>query len=170
MKKTVLIFLFLMLTACGFHLRGETFLPPGLNTLYVEGPVVYNSLTAALQQTIHSMGVSIASNVKDAQVTLQILTQSFSQQLINISPNTLVNTYRLEYLVTLQLLNRSGAVIYGPFTVKTESSYAISDKQILGDTSFLASKQQEMRRDAIALIFNRLSAMDARTAIENTLS
>lgn len=168
MMRNIILILFLLLTACGFHLRGAAFLPPGLNSIYVDGPA-YDPLTLALQQSIRSTDATLVKTAKDAQLTIQIANQAFNQQLTNISANTLVNTYHLQYAVVVQLLNRSGTVIYGPFTVQATSDYAVSDTQILGDNSVLVGQQQMMRQEAIGLIFNRLSAMEARTAIEKNL-
>ena len=153
-----------ILTACGFHLRGEQALPPQLKTLYIDA-APYAPLTLALKKSLRSADVNIVSAVAQSPLTLQILNENFEQNISNISASTLVKTYTLIYSVEVQLLNKSGKVIYGPQTVKTYSSYAVSDNQILGDNSQLKTQQANMRRDLIGLIFNRLGSDNVRKAL-----
>lgn len=167
-KSLTISLICIVLTACGFHLRGAVPLPQQLKVMYIEA-APYSPLTLALKQTLRSAGITLVSDAKSAPVTLQIVSEQFTQQIVNISANTLVNTYNLQYTVTLQLLNSAGAVIYGPVQVKTSSSYAVSDTQILGDNTQLSVQQQSMQQDAAGLIFNRLNSIDARNAVQKNI-
>lgn len=167
-KSIFIIWICTALTACGFHLRGTEPLPTQLKILYLEA-APYSSLTLALKQTLRSAGVTLMPTAKNAPITLQIVNEQFNQQIVNISANTLVNTYNLQYVVTLQLLNAEGAVIYGPVSVQTSSSYAVSDTQIIGDNTQLSVQKQTMQQDAVGLIFNRLNSIDARNAIQKNI-
>ncbi len=160
--------LLLSLTGCGFHLRGAESLPPELKTLFLLA-TPYAPLTLELTQTLRSAGIIIVQDVRGAPITLQIINEQFNQQLLNISANTQVTTYNLQYIVTIQLLNSDGKVIYGPMNVQTNASYAASDTQIMGDNSQLDAQQNLMRQDAVGLIFNRLNSVDVRNAIEKNI-
>lgn len=165
-KLVSILCLFFSLAACGFHLRGTETISPELKVMYIDA-APYSPLTLALKQTLRSVGVTLVNNPKDAPITLQILNEQFTQQIVNISANTLVNTYNLQYTVTMQLLNSAGQVLYGPVAVRTSSSYAVSDTQIVGDNTQLSVQKQTMQQDAVGLIFNRLNSEDARKAIKS---
>lgn len=163
-KLFLIIALSSVLSACGFHLRGEQALPPQLKTLYIDA-APYAPLTLALKQSLTSANIKIVSSAAESPLTLQILGENFNQNLANISANTLVKTYNLVYSVQFQILNKSRKVIYGPATVKAFSSYVVNDNQILGDNSQLTTQQANMRRDLVGLIFTRLGSNDVRKAL-----
>lgn len=163
-KLFLIVVLCTSLSACGFHLRGREALPPQLKTLYVDA-APYSPLTLSLKQTLKSAGVNVVDSAKESPLTLQILSENFNQQLINISANTFVKSYKLTYIVQFQLVNKSQTVIYGPVSVQDISSFVSSDTQILGSNADLDNQEKSLRREAIGLIFNRLGSQDVRKAL-----
>ncbi len=160
----LIVLLCLGLTACGFQLRGEKPLPPGLRTLYVDASP-YAPFTLQLKQSLKSAGIDIVNSSKASPVTLQILKEDFDQHSQNISANTLVQTYVLTYTIHFQLVTKDKKVLYGPTTVSTQSNYVVSDNQILGDDSQLGVEKNNMRRELVGLLFNRLESGNVRQAL-----
>ena len=164
-KYTILLSCFLFLSACGFHLRGYQSLPPQLKLITIQAPNLYDPLVLQLEQNLVASGVTIAKPPVTAPVTLRILGILFNQQTVNISANTFVKTYNLRYRISFELENIEGNVIYGPKTVTTAASYVANDTQILGDNNLLNMQKENMRRQAISQILNRLNSLEAREAL-----
>lgn len=169
MKLKQSLFLFavlLLLTSCGFHLRGQTQIAPELHVLYLQTPQPYGPFAVQLRRGLRSMGIVLVDSIKDAPRVLRILNDSLGQQLTAISANTQVRTYTLTYTITFQIEDCQGVIILPPQTVSTVTTYETSVIQTLGDRDVLNTVQEEMRRDAIGQIINRLNAKKSRLALQ----
>src|SRR5450756_382470 len=79
---SALIVILLTLSAgCGFHLRGQALLP--FDSVYITGaPVFVSQLSRALHA---GSPVRVTNNSKDAQVTLQILSELRERVILSLS-------------------------------------------------------------------------------------
>jgi LPS-assembly lipoprotein len=164
-KLFLLACLFLNLTACGFHLRGHGSLPPQLRVLYLQSSNPYGVFTKQLQQVLRSIGVTLVQNAQEAPVTLQILAENTGQQLSSQGVSGQVSTYVLSASVSYQLLDAHGRVIQALQTVTTTRNYSVNSNQVLGDISVQGSLQNDMWRDLINQLFNRLRAHSTLRAL-----
>jgi LPS-assembly lipoprotein len=165
-KLFLLLILVCSLTACGFHLRGYAPLPPELHTLYLQSNSPYSALTKQLQQVLKSSGVILVQDSQDAPLTLQILSDNFGQQITGQGASGQISTYQLSYTVSYQLLDAKGRVVQPPQMVGTTRSYAINSNQILGDTTVQTGLKDDMRRDLIYQLLNRLRSRNTLKALE----
>lgn len=154
------------LTACGFHVRGYEPLPSQLHVMYLASNTPYSAFTKQLRQTLTSTGIVLVKNAQAAPVTLQILTENNSQQMTSAGVSGQTTTYLLTYTVTYQLMGSKGNVIEGPDTVTTSHSYSITSNQILGDTHVQTGLQNQMQREIIFQILNRLHSYRTIQALQ----
>lgn len=164
-----LIFLLftLLLTGCGFHLRGYEPLPPQLHILYLETSAPFSPFNKQLRQTLRSMGICFVTCVAKAPITLQLLDESFSQTTTSVSSGGQVTTYLLTQTISYQLKDLRGNILQGPQCVSTSRSYSISSSQILGDTSALENLRMEMERDVVYQLLNHLRSPSTLQAIQS---
>lgn len=165
LPQSLLLLALLFLEGCGFHLRGQTQIAPELQVLYLQTAEPYGPFAIQLKRGLQSMGIVFVNSIKDAPRVLHILNDSLGQQLTAISANTQVRTYVLTYFITFQIEDAHGQVILPPQTVSTVSTYETSVIQTLGDRDVLNTVQEEMRRDAIGQIINRLNAKKSRLVL-----
>ena len=160
MKKlysTLLILLLsLTITGCGFHLRGHEPMPPQLKVLFLQTAKPFSKLTKDLQRIFQRSGVLLTCNSHNAPVTLQIMVDNFTQSTTSIGSSGQVTTYILNYTIVYQLLDSCGHVLVPPQTITSTRSYAITSNQLLSNINALSSLQDEMRRELIYQLFNRL--------------
>lgn len=156
MRKLLLALTCFLLSGCGFHLRGHEPLPPQLHLLYLQVNAPYSPLSKELQQILCSNGIQLVPYPGAAPVGLQILSDTFGQSITSIGSSQQVTTYFLTYTVTYQLNDANGHALLCPQTIVANRSYSIASNQILADTSTLLSLQEDMRRDVIFQLLNRL--------------
>jgi LPS-assembly lipoprotein len=166
MKKIFVLLMSFLLSACGFHLRGQTELAPALRKLQLQTNAPYSPLTKELQRTLTERGIQLITPPETAPLTLSILNDAFSQQTTNLSPASQVTTFTLNYVITYQLKNATGRVLRGPLRATATRIYNVNSNQILGSTNEQPLLQQDLRRDAIAQLLYQLSARETVEALQ----
>lgn len=167
MIRFFIVILLLSVTGCGFHMRGYEALPPQLQHLYIQSNNPYSPLTKQLQQMLRSSGIVISSTAQAASVTLKVLGDDNGRQITSQGVSGQLATYMLSYSVTYQLIGNDGHVIQEPQTITTTRNYVVSANQILGDLSVEQNLQNEMRRDVINQLIQRLYSKNTSQALSH---
>ena len=155
--RWLLIFaLAVIVSACGFHLRGREPLPASLQTIYIQTNQPYSSFTRELHQTLNTIGVTIAQDAKTAPIILQIVNDNLVQQMMSVGASGQTTTYVLTYTVSYQLLDRNGVTVLPTQTAIVHRDYSASTNQLLGDINTQNTLVNDMQREVIYQILNRL--------------
>lgn len=92
-----------LLSACGFHLRGDYLLNDELQTLYVTSSDVHGELTRLVKQHLSHNQVKVLKH-KNAQVPeLRIMSDTLDRRTLSVFQNGQVAEYELIYAVHYQL-------------------------------------------------------------------
>lgn len=166
LQKIMLVGSVLLLTGCGFHLRGDTPIPPQMHSLYLKTSKPYDTLSKNLRATLTSAGVNLVSYQKDAPVTLQIVSEAPGQSIANIGTNTTTRQYNLTYTAVYQFTNSVGKIIAGPFTVSETTAFMTTSNQMLSSSTTQDQLQEQMQQQAAQQILNVLAAPDTVQAIQ----
>ena len=153
----------IMTQACGFHLRNQTQIPSSLHIIYLKSDDPYGSFTKQLTQTLRAYGIQLVSSTHHAPITLEILSDNFSKQATSISATSQLTQYLLTETMSYQLHNSRGNIISGPTTITTVRNYSATFNQMLGASNEEEQLSQEMRRDTVYQLINRLSTFNAAT-------
>lgn len=103
-KRLITMFtLVSLLSACGFHLRGDYLLNDELQTLYVTSSDVHGELTRLVKQHLSHNQVKVLKH-KNAQVPeLRIMSDTLDRRTLSVFQNGQVAEYELIYAVHYQL-------------------------------------------------------------------
>ena len=117
-----------MLGACGFHLRGQATLP--FETMHVAGsPSFANQLARAVRAGTNTR---VVSNPKDAQVTLQIVSELPERLILSISGSGRVSELQLRYRVSYRLTDRENREYLPTTEVQLKRDLTYNDTDALG--------------------------------------
>jgi LPS-assembly lipoprotein len=144
-----------LLTGCGFHLRGELPIPPSLNPMYIQGS---SPVRAALVDLLQGSRVRLAQTPKDARVILRILNESRSSRVVAVDRNGLVLAYELHLRVTFDAVNAEGREIVPRSTLDLARTYNNPDVQVLGKQLESDIIYEDLVREAADRILFRLQA------------
>lgn len=161
MRKNLLIVPLLMFTlllgACGFHLRGqggETF---PFQTLFIQAPDVNVPFIVELRRTAQLYGIKLAESAESAQLTLQIVSETTSKQILSMSSLGRVNEFQLNYRISLRAYDSKLQEWISADEILLQRYLSYDPTQILAKEMEETLLYQDMRKDAVQQVLRRLS-------------
>ncbi len=148
------IFSILLLSACGFQLRGQVDMPEGLDTVYIRAPeVLKNELEVFLQAN----SVEISKIRKEADAVISMQKERFDQRVLSVDPKTgRSQEFELTYSVEYSFARKDGSVLVEPRVIRLVRDYFFDPETLLGKSSEASTLRKEMRRDSVRELFRRL--------------
>lgn len=155
-SSLILLAAALLLSGCGFHLRGEAKLP--FDTLYVQAAPTSLFATKLRRAVSAGSQTKVTDDPKAAEVTLQILSELPQKQILSFSTAGRVSEFRLIYRVSYRLTDSKG-IEYIPATeILLQRDFAFNDTEVLSKESEEALLYRDMETDAAQQLLRRLQA------------
>ena len=145
----------MVLSACGFHLRGlgNENKPLPFRTVFIESEgALQDSLNIVFDRDSR---IELSESAALADAVLKVDGESIQKDILVINRGGNVNEYLL-VLSTRALLIKKG-VQYPPLTITVRRTFSYSDNQILGKQSEEQVILSDMRNEAAEQILRRLS-------------
>lgn len=143
----------LLLSACGFHLRGQASMP--FATLYLEA--AGTPLVAELRRGLEANNVRLVSSADKADVVLNIVSEIPDKQILSLGGSGRVTEYQLRYRVSLRAYDNKGQDWIPAVEMEQLRDFSYNDTAILAKESEEALLQQSMLGDMAQQILRRLS-------------
>lgn len=102
-KLSLIILLTSLLSACGFHLRGDYLLSDELQTLYVSSSDVHGELTRLVKQHLSRNQVKVLKHSDANAPELRIVSDKLDRRTLSVFQNGQVAEYELIYAVHYQV-------------------------------------------------------------------
>lgn len=147
----------LLLTGCGFHLRGMIDLPPWLNNVSIVIQNANRDLEPLLTEQLRAWHIKVASDPTYADYWLIIEQDSLQRDVSSISSSTTPRQYQLIYTVLFKLQYAKGKDILPSNKVVVTRQVTINSDRILGSTNEEQQSKSDMHREAAIQILDRLS-------------
>lgn len=144
----------LMLTSCGFQLRGAANL--SFKTLHIEGGKL--SISRELLQSLKNNSITVVETIDDAEVVLELINETNQKRILSLGGSGKVREYELNYEVNFRMREASNPLWNKPQTVKMRRDYSYNDELLLGKGEEETRINNDMRSDAVREIVRRLSA------------
>ncbi len=103
-----------MLTACGFHMRGAADLP--FKTIYL-GFAPNSAVGVELKRNIEASGAKVLSEPKEAEANLKVLADSRDRQVLTLNTNGRVREYALFQRFTFSVTDAKGVILIPPTAI-----------------------------------------------------
>jgi len=145
----------LMLTACGFHLRGQADMP--FKTLYLKTENPGSPFVAELRRSMEANHVQLLNTPEHADVVLDIVSESSEKQILTLNGSGQVNEFHLVYRVSLRAYDDKQQDWIPAEVMEQYRDFSYNDTQILAKESEEALLNQSMRSDMVQQIVRRLS-------------
>lgn len=149
--------LILLVTGCGFKLRGMVDMPLWLNNIAIVTQQGHRDLAPLIKEQLEAYHRRVVSDPGQATYLL-IIENDLSQQLLtSVSSSTTPRQYQLIYTVQYSVVKTNGAPIIASNTVTITRQLTVNNDRILGSDSESAVIYREMHKDAVIQLINRLS-------------
>lgn len=158
-KTTIaLILLLLLLSACGFHLRGGVELPPVLQVTYIQSKEPFAGISPPLRDTLQSAGAQVTEEANQATGVIRIVSERSERRVLSVGSAGRASEYELFEEVVFSLSDAQGKVLIEPQAVRTIRDLVFDENQVLGKVSEAEDLREEMRRSIAKQIIMRIYA------------
>ena len=152
-----------LLSACGFHLRGSngSFMLP-FATMYIGLPDS-SPLAIDLKRYIRAIGSTEVVDTKDgADAILDVLSdpeRNRTKTILSLNSNGRVSEYQLGYSINFRVLDKAGNQLLAPTTISLNRPITFNESQVLAKETEEAQLYRDMRNDLVQQIMRRLAAI-----------
>jgi LPS-assembly lipoprotein len=141
---------------CGFHLRSQYALPEALAVTYVDGNP-RSQIVIGLKRSLRSSETQIATQKDGATAIVRVFDESTGRRVLSVGSDGNVTEYEVNYTVSFQLAY-SGEDPQPAQTLRLTRSYVFDSVGVLGSGEEEQTLRNEMRRDLVRLIMQRLQS------------
>jgi LPS-assembly lipoprotein len=154
MRKLLILVFALLLTACGFQLRGAQPLP--FSSLYITENW---ELGAALRRNIRALGsTQLAQTPQEAQAVLTVIGEAREKIILSLSATGRVREFQLRYRFAYRVHDLKGREFIPPTEIVLVRDISFADVQVLAKEQEEALLYRDMQNDMVQQVLRRLAA------------
>ncbi|MFA0038092.1 LPS assembly lipoprotein LptE [Vibrio sp. 10N.261.52.A1] len=161
LKVTIVVLTVSLLSACGFHLRGDYSVPEKLNKISVTSYDQYSTFTRMMKGQLRMNDVEIVPPAENTP-NLHIISESVSERTLSLYQNTRAAekelTFRASYRVTIPDLGAK------TFSTSVTRSYLDNPLTALAKSVERDMIEDEMRKLATSQILRQMARLKANIA------
>lgn len=158
MRKLLLASL-LLLSACGFHLRGAVELPPALSVMQVQDATPATDIAPELRRALQRQGVTLVEDAGHAAPVLQIRSESVDKHVQVVDVTGKVQQYSVRHIVQFSLRGGDGSEWLPLQQIRASRELRFEEAAVLGTGNEEQQLVREMRSDAVARILRLLQSL-----------
>ncbi|TRW99059.1 hypothetical protein EKO24_006720 [Candidatus Methylobacter oryzae] len=143
----------LLLSACGYHLRGAFQLPENMKKVYVEGGS--EPLREQFRQIIKASSAQLGSSREGAAIVIKIFNEDFNRRVLSLSTRGKSNEFELVYRLDYELANARDTLLTERQSVEISREYYNDQQFVIAKDNEEATIRTEMYQQAVHAIVNR---------------
>jgi LPS-assembly lipoprotein len=151
----------LLLSGCGFHLRGSVTDSVQLPPTYLAGTA--GPLMREVRHYLEVSKVSLVENQKDAQLVINLIGEEVRRRVAAVGSTGKVEEYEVQYAATFAVTRASGESVIARETLDQQRSYSYNESEVLSKDVEQERLVQDMRRDTVRRMMLRLQAALAKS-------
>jgi len=152
-KKAIILSMALLLSACGYHLRGAVQLPENMKSVYIDGSS--GPLLEQFRQVMKSSSAKISDSRAGAGIVIKITNEEFNRRVVSLSSRGKSNEFELEYRLDYEFANAKDALLMERQTVDIRREYYNDQQFVIAKENEENVIRNEMYLQAVQTIFNR---------------
>ncbi len=152
-KKSIIFTLALLLSACGYHLRGALNLPAGLKDVYLEG--ASSELNQQFSKTMKISSIAVAASPEKAGMIVRIFNEDSQRRVLSLNAGGAANDFELDYAFDYEITDSKNTVIIPrqPLSIKRE--YFNNQQAIIAKDNEEMVIRNEMYQQAVRSVISR---------------
>jgi len=151
-KKFITLLTLLMITSCGFHLRGMTEI--SFKTVSLEGKEL--SFTKNLKKTLAINKVAIVLPTENPELRVELLSEESEKRILSLSGQGLVREFEIFYRVRYRVKTVDSETWSQENILETRRDFTYSDSNLIGKEEEERQLNESMRNEAITNLFNQI--------------
>ena len=154
-KKSAVFAIAMLLSACGYHLRGELDLPENFNKVYLEGGSP--QLREEFNRTLRLTSAQLAKSPEEAGIVIRIIGEDANRRALSLSSRGRSNEIELYYRLEYELPGPSNETDRQLVEIRRE--YFNDQQNIVAKDNEETVIKNEMYQQAVFAIINRAHFM-----------
>ncbi len=147
----------MLLSACGFALRGPVALP--FKSIYIGMPES-SALGGELRRQIRANGQTlVTADAKDAQVILEVMNETRDKQILSLNSQGRVREYNLIYNFRFRVRDNVGREYLEPVDIQLKRNISFNETQVLAKEAEEVLLYRDMQSDLVQQIMRRLAVI-----------
>lgn len=147
----------LLLSACGFHLRGVVDFPPDVKTVYIQTGDRYSPFYRELVAMIRKNDVRLVSGPGSADAVISVLTDETARRALTVSARNVPREYEVYYIVVCSVSVRGEQIVESQRFVLTRA-YTYDETKVLGKANEEEVLTNALAKDLVGLLVQTISA------------
>jgi len=149
-----------MLSACGFRLRGsgpQPVLP--FKTLFVSVSDT-SPVGVQLRRNLDAMSnIEVVTDRKLADAALEVLSEGRDKQVLSLNSQGRVREYTLLYRLNFRVVDKQGRQLLAPTELVIRRIQSFNENQVLAKEAEEATLYREMQSDLVQQVLRRVSSI-----------
>lgn len=163
-RHLVFALLLLLLSGCGFHLRGSVELPQAMARSYIVADKS-SALGLELENTLRAAGGEVVRTRAEATAVLTLHEERLGSRVLTLDTQGRASGLVLTLLASFSLVDGAGALLVDREGVRIEREYSFDPDNVLAQGGEASVLHEEMRRQAAAQILRRVRALSRQSAV-----
>jgi LPS-assembly lipoprotein len=151
-----------LLSACGYHLRGEVQLPPGMERVHVDSSDQFGPLKRNVEKALERSGAKIEPAAGDGIAEVNLTAVSLAPIVRSVSANAKVNEFTMLYHVELQITDGSGKVVVPKQVVEQSRVFTFDQTQAIGTGAEQDVIKKEMERNMTQVVMRKVESAERK--------
>ena len=151
-KKLIALLMLLIISSCGFHMRGMTEI--SFKTISLEGKEL--SFTKNLKKVLNSNKVAIVSSTENPELRVELLSEESEKRILSLSGQGLVREFEVFYRVRYRVKTIDSEIWSQENIIETRKDFTYSDSNLIGKEEEERQLNEAMRNEAITNLFNQI--------------
>jgi LPS-assembly lipoprotein len=152
-KNAVIWVMALLLSACGYHLRGALDLPENMKNIYVEGGS--SALVEQFKLVMKTSSGQLSDSRKGAGIIIKIYNETFDRRVTSLSSRGKSNEFELSYRLDYEFVDAKDALLMDRQTVDIKRDYYNDQTAVIAKDTEETGIRNEMYQQAVSAIVNR---------------
>ena len=147
----------LLLSGCGFHLRGSVDLPPDVKSIYVQTEDRYSPFYRELVTVIQQNNLGPAGDPDSADAIIRVLYDETARRTVSVSARNVPVEYEVYYIVHCSVIVHGEQVVKEQRFILTRN-YTYDQTKVLGKANEEVVLTDALAKDLVGLLVQTISA------------
>lgn len=147
----------LLLSACGYHLRGAFELPAGLKNIFLEGGSA--PLQAQFKKAMDLSSIPIAASAEVAGIVIRIYDERSERRVLSLAATGVANDFELDYRMEYEIVDAKDTLLMARQPLEIKREYYNDQLAVIAKESEETIIKNEMYLQAVRTIINRAKSV-----------
>jgi LPS-assembly lipoprotein len=147
----------LLLSACGFHLRGVVDFPPDVSTAYIQATDRYSPFYRELVVMLQQNSLGPVNDADSADVIIRVLSDETARRELTVSARNVPVEFEVYYVVSCSVVVHGEQIIDRQRFILTRA-YTYNETKVLGKAREEAVLTNALAKDLVGQLVQTISA------------